>query len=159
MFRLWSTQFFNLNFLDIFRVLPIEGKIKVLDVGSCFNPFADYNDFLAVGIDICPANPVSLFKATFYFKIILIFFWFYLDNVSTSFFFFIKKVKVMKISESKTGISLINRELMFKCKSLWNILCFFFIVEILCLDITFTTTKSSYVVLEVWCWAIRQSFS
>ena len=73
MFRLWSTQFFNLNFLDIFRVIPIEGKMKVLDVGSCFNPFADYNDFLAVGIDISPANPVSLYKANFYFKIIPIF--------------------------------------------------------------------------------------
>jgi len=29
----------------------------------------------------------------------------------------------------------------------------------LCLDINFTTEKSSYLVLELWCWAIRQSFS
>lgn len=41
----------------IFVTLPIEGKIRILDVGSCFNPFGDYKDFLAVGIDISPANP------------------------------------------------------------------------------------------------------
>ncbi|KAE8615876.1 hypothetical protein XENTR_v10008644 [Xenopus tropicalis] len=31
------------------------GKIRLLDVGSCYNPFLKYEDFLAVGIDIVPA--------------------------------------------------------------------------------------------------------
>ena len=53
-------KFADLCKLFFSSVLPIEGKIRVLDVGSCFNPFADYDDFLAVGIDISPANPVSL---------------------------------------------------------------------------------------------------
>ncbi|CAC5419521.1 BMT2 [Mytilus coruscus] len=40
-----------------FQELQIDGKIRLLDVGSCFNPFARYDDFLAVGIDIGPATP------------------------------------------------------------------------------------------------------
>ncbi|XP_063783340.1 S-adenosylmethionine sensor upstream of mTORC1 isoform X2 [Pseudophryne corroboree] len=31
------------------------GKLRLLDVGSCYNPFMKYEDFLAVGIDIVPA--------------------------------------------------------------------------------------------------------
>ncbi|XP_014906240.1 S-adenosylmethionine sensor upstream of mTORC1 [Poecilia latipinna] len=31
------------------------GKIRLLDVGSCFNPFLKFDDFLTVGIDIVPA--------------------------------------------------------------------------------------------------------
>uniref|UniRef100_UPI00358E24B6 S-adenosylmethionine sensor upstream of mTORC1 isoform X2 n=1 Tax=Myxine glutinosa TaxID=7769 RepID=UPI00358E24B6 len=30
-------------------------KIRLLDVGSCFNPFLKYDEFLAIGIDIFPA--------------------------------------------------------------------------------------------------------
>ncbi|XP_044132964.1 S-adenosylmethionine sensor upstream of mTORC1 [Bufo gargarizans] len=33
----------------------LPGKIRLLDVGSCYNPFEKYEDFLAVGIDIVPA--------------------------------------------------------------------------------------------------------
>ncbi|XP_053576190.1 S-adenosylmethionine sensor upstream of mTORC1 isoform X2 [Bombina bombina] len=33
----------------------LPGKIRLLDVGSCYNPFLKYEDFLAVGIDIIPA--------------------------------------------------------------------------------------------------------
>ncbi|CAG2199157.1 BMT2 [Mytilus edulis] len=44
-----------LSTLD-FQESQIEGKIRLLDVGSCFNPFARYDDFLAVGIDIGPAT-------------------------------------------------------------------------------------------------------
>ncbi|KAM4039880.1 S-adenosylmethionine sensor upstream of mTORC1 [Anomaloglossus baeobatrachus] len=33
----------------------LPGKIRLLDVGSCYNPFMKYEDFLAVGIDIVPA--------------------------------------------------------------------------------------------------------
>ncbi|XP_072257629.1 S-adenosylmethionine sensor upstream of mTORC1 isoform X1 [Pyxicephalus adspersus] len=33
----------------------LPGKIRLLDVGSCYNPFVKYEDFLAVGIDIVPA--------------------------------------------------------------------------------------------------------
>ncbi|XP_053320847.1 S-adenosylmethionine sensor upstream of mTORC1 [Spea bombifrons] len=32
-----------------------QGKIRLLDVGSCYNPFLKYDDILAVGIDIVPA--------------------------------------------------------------------------------------------------------
>ncbi|XP_063301171.1 S-adenosylmethionine sensor upstream of mTORC1 [Pelobates fuscus] len=31
------------------------GKMRLLDVGSCYNPFLKYEDILAVGIDIVPA--------------------------------------------------------------------------------------------------------
>lgn len=37
--------------------LPFRGKIRLLDVGSCFNPFLQFDEFLAVGIDISPAKP------------------------------------------------------------------------------------------------------
>ncbi|XP_071810229.1 S-adenosylmethionine sensor upstream of mTORC1-like isoform X2 [Asterias amurensis] len=35
--------------------LPVSGPLRLLDVGSCFNPFLQYEEFLAVGIDISPA--------------------------------------------------------------------------------------------------------
>ncbi|XP_070559505.1 S-adenosylmethionine sensor upstream of mTORC1-like [Ptychodera flava] len=35
--------------------LPFSGKIRLLDVGSCYNPFVQFDEFLAVGIDISPA--------------------------------------------------------------------------------------------------------
>ncbi|XP_063445843.1 S-adenosylmethionine sensor upstream of mTORC1-like isoform X2 [Mytilus trossulus] len=44
-----------LSTLD-FPESQIQGKIRLLDVGSCFNPFACYDDFQAVGIDIGPAT-------------------------------------------------------------------------------------------------------
>ncbi|KAJ0069881.1 hypothetical protein NL108_016044, partial [Boleophthalmus pectinirostris] len=31
------------------------GKMRLLDVGSCFNPFLKFDEFLTVGIDIVPA--------------------------------------------------------------------------------------------------------
>ncbi|XP_061085489.1 S-adenosylmethionine sensor upstream of mTORC1 isoform X2 [Conger conger] len=31
------------------------GRIRLLDVGSCFNPFLQFDEFLTVGIDIVPA--------------------------------------------------------------------------------------------------------
>lgn len=34
------------------------GKIRLLDVGSCFNPFKKFDEFLTVGIDIVPAVEV-----------------------------------------------------------------------------------------------------
>lgn len=37
------------------------GKMRLLDVGSCFNPFLKFDEFLTVGIDIVPAVEVSLF--------------------------------------------------------------------------------------------------
>ncbi|XP_013395205.1 uncharacterized protein LOC106162450 [Lingula anatina] len=35
--------------------LPFRGRIRLLDVGSCFNPFREFEEFLALGIDISPA--------------------------------------------------------------------------------------------------------
>lgn len=35
---------------------PVEGKLNLLDVGSCFNPFREFGEFLSLGIDIAPAN-------------------------------------------------------------------------------------------------------
>lgn len=35
--------------------LPFEGKVRILDVGSCYNPFLEFEEFLALGIDLCPA--------------------------------------------------------------------------------------------------------
>ncbi|XP_077567270.1 S-adenosylmethionine sensor upstream of mTORC1 [Stigmatopora nigra] len=40
------------------------GKIRLLDVGSCFNPFMKYDEFLTVGIDIVPAVE-SVYKCDF----------------------------------------------------------------------------------------------
>ncbi|KAK3589494.1 hypothetical protein CHS0354_030617 [Potamilus streckersoni] len=37
--------------------LQFGGKIRLLDVGSCFNPFLDFEEFLTIGIDISPARP------------------------------------------------------------------------------------------------------
>ncbi|KAM4677315.1 S-adenosylmethionine sensor upstream of mTORC1 [Discoglossus pictus] len=33
----------------------LPGKIRLLDVGSCYNPFLKYENFLAIGVDIVPA--------------------------------------------------------------------------------------------------------
>ncbi|XP_059916318.1 S-adenosylmethionine sensor upstream of mTORC1 isoform X2 [Gadus macrocephalus] len=35
--------------------VPHRGKMRLLDVGSCFNPFLEFDEFLTVGIDIVPA--------------------------------------------------------------------------------------------------------
>ncbi|CAI9721847.1 probable methyltransferase BMT2 homolog isoform X2 [Octopus vulgaris] len=40
------------------------GKIRLLDVGSCFNPFLQFEEFLAVGIDISPAKS-SVYRCDF----------------------------------------------------------------------------------------------
>nr|KAF6468976.1 base methyltransferase of 25S rRNA 2-like protein [Molossus molossus] len=48
----------NLNFTNseiIAELLQTSGKIRLLDVGSCFNPFMKFEEFLTVGIDIVPA--------------------------------------------------------------------------------------------------------
>ncbi len=42
-----------------FSVLPFEGRIRLLDVGSCFNPFQKFPDFLSIGLDISPAVEVK----------------------------------------------------------------------------------------------------
>lgn len=36
------------------------GKMRLLDVGSCFNPFLKFDEFLTVGIDIVPAVEVCV---------------------------------------------------------------------------------------------------
>uniref|UniRef100_A0A8C5EJG2 S-adenosylmethionine sensor upstream of mTORC1 n=1 Tax=Gouania willdenowi TaxID=441366 RepID=A0A8C5EJG2_GOUWI len=40
------------------------GKMRLLDVGSCFNPFLKFDEFLTVGIDIVPAVE-SVYKCDF----------------------------------------------------------------------------------------------
>ncbi|KAI4880696.1 hypothetical protein NFI96_018428 [Prochilodus magdalenae] len=40
------------------------GKMRLLDVGSCFNPFLKFEEFLTVGIDIVPAVE-SVYKCDF----------------------------------------------------------------------------------------------
>ncbi|XP_029412747.1 S-adenosylmethionine sensor upstream of mTORC1 isoform X2 [Nannospalax galili] len=46
------------------RLLQASGKIRLLDVGSCFNPFLKFDEFLTVGIDIVPAVE-SVYKCDF----------------------------------------------------------------------------------------------
>ncbi|XP_078272804.1 S-adenosylmethionine sensor upstream of mTORC1 isoform X2 [Rhinoraja longicauda] len=50
------------------NLLCFSGKIRLLDVGSCFNPFLKFDEFLAVGIDIVPAvelqQPLQLAQDT-----------------------------------------------------------------------------------------------
>jgi hypothetical protein len=50
-----------LNHVPVFRLLQASGKIRLLDVGSCFNPFLKFEEFLTVGIDIVPAVEVCGF--------------------------------------------------------------------------------------------------
>ncbi|KAK1335230.1 hypothetical protein QTO34_004814 [Cnephaeus nilssonii] len=45
-------------------LLQTSGKIRLLDVGSCFNPFMKFEEFLTVGIDIVPAVE-SVYKCDF----------------------------------------------------------------------------------------------
>ena len=40
--------------------MPHRGKMRLLDVGSCFNPFLEFDEFLTVGIDIVPAVEVRI---------------------------------------------------------------------------------------------------
>lgn len=35
---------------------PCDDKIRLLDVGSCYNPFKQFPEFDSIGIDLCPAN-------------------------------------------------------------------------------------------------------
>lgn len=35
----------------------LNGRLKLLDVGSCYNPFSQYDEFDVTAIDIAPANP------------------------------------------------------------------------------------------------------
>ncbi|CAD5115624.1 DgyrCDS4579 [Dimorphilus gyrociliatus] len=37
--------------------LPLEEKVRLLDVGSCYNPFESYNFVNCLPIDLCPASP------------------------------------------------------------------------------------------------------
>ncbi|MBN3271506.1 SAMTR protein, partial [Polyodon spathula] len=46
------------------RLARLSGKIRLLDVGSCFNPFLKFDEFLTVGIDIVPAVQ-SVYKCDF----------------------------------------------------------------------------------------------
>ncbi|KAL0968581.1 hypothetical protein UPYG_G00268830 [Umbra pygmaea] len=46
------------------RSIPQLGKMRLLDVGSCFNPFLKFDEFLTVGIDIVPAVE-SVYKCDF----------------------------------------------------------------------------------------------
>ncbi|XP_015343749.1 S-adenosylmethionine sensor upstream of mTORC1 [Marmota marmota marmota] len=57
----------NLSFTNpefITELLQASGKIRLLDVGSCFNPFLKFEEFLTVGIDIVPAVE-SVYKCDF----------------------------------------------------------------------------------------------
>uniref|UniRef100_H2ZZ35 S-adenosylmethionine sensor upstream of mTORC1 n=1 Tax=Latimeria chalumnae TaxID=7897 RepID=H2ZZ35_LATCH len=46
------------------RHRPLPGRLRLLDVGSCFNPFLKFDEFLTVGIDIVPAVQ-SVYKCDF----------------------------------------------------------------------------------------------
>ncbi|GFN88786.1 hypothetical protein PoB_001529200, partial [Plakobranchus ocellatus] len=35
---------------------PTEGCLRLLDVGSCYNPFLECPEFESIGIDLCPAT-------------------------------------------------------------------------------------------------------
>ncbi|XP_060100862.1 S-adenosylmethionine sensor upstream of mTORC1 [Heteronotia binoei] len=55
----------SVNATSLMDELPHpSGKIRLLDVGSCFNPFLKFEEFLTVGIDIVPAVE-SVYKCDF----------------------------------------------------------------------------------------------
>lgn len=41
------------------------GRIKLLDVGSCYNPFSPFKEFEVTGLDIAPAYEHGVYKADF----------------------------------------------------------------------------------------------
>lgn len=49
-----------LIFCITFRVVHGNDKLKLLDVGSCYDPFRSFNEFDTTAIDISPANEVML---------------------------------------------------------------------------------------------------
>ncbi|XP_069484007.1 S-adenosylmethionine sensor upstream of mTORC1 isoform X2 [Ambystoma mexicanum] len=56
-----NLSFSTLRALDL---IHLPGKIRLIDVGSCFNPFLKFEEFLTVGIDIVPAVE-SVYKCDF----------------------------------------------------------------------------------------------
>ncbi|XP_077194614.1 S-adenosylmethionine sensor upstream of mTORC1 isoform X2 [Paroedura picta] len=57
-----SEHSINTTLMD--ELLHPSEKIRLLDVGSCFNPFLKFEEFLTVGIDIVPAVE-SVYKCDF----------------------------------------------------------------------------------------------
>ena len=47
------------NIIFFTRCPSVNGKLLLLDVGSCFNPFAAYNNIDPLAIDLQPAISVS----------------------------------------------------------------------------------------------------
>lgn len=56
--RCFSSHLVYLIYYLFCRRLPFEDKIRLLDVGSCYNPFLQFSEFMAIGIDISPAHEV-----------------------------------------------------------------------------------------------------
>ena len=54
-----STDIIMHIFVYVYSLPPVEGKIRLLDVGSCYNPFLAFPELQAIGIDISPATDVS----------------------------------------------------------------------------------------------------
>ena len=48
------------NIIFFPRFSSVNGKLRLLDVGSCFNPFAVYNNIDPLAIDLQPAISVSM---------------------------------------------------------------------------------------------------
>ena len=38
----------------------MRGKMRLLDVGSCYNPFGRFDEFMSLAIDIAPAVKVII---------------------------------------------------------------------------------------------------
>lgn len=47
------------------RDVKKDTKLRLLDVGSCFNPFEKYTDFEVIAIDIAPSNNRRVYQADF----------------------------------------------------------------------------------------------
>lgn len=58
MIYVFSCFFLLIRPLLCFSSISQLGKMRLLDVGSCFNPFLKFDEFLTVGIDIVPAVEV-----------------------------------------------------------------------------------------------------
>ena len=61
-----SNNMFALVYLftvSVNRYPTVHGKLVLLDVGSCFNPFATYDDVYPVAMDLQPAETVSKFES------------------------------------------------------------------------------------------------
>ena len=68
------------NIIFFPRLSSVNGKLHLLDVGSCFNPFAAYNNIDPLAVDLQPAISVSTTSSLMLTSTTLVDFFFQFDK-------------------------------------------------------------------------------